>query len=327
MCEIHKYISTDTISTMKKSEKYEKKIMKLSMTLFDPSIDPEEKERLKKEFTELNRKKSIAIQQELNEELEPKKVGILQKLANIPEILSERVHSRVDAATDNMFQKIDSAHYDILESEIRALLDKPNPKSKIIHDYILENYGSFENFFGCQGPTKLEEYIDLNLEKDFHLITGSEPTQELKDVMRVLFTEHRDIVNEVIQETIELQKEEMWANIGDIRSERIIELVRMELSDIDGEDRVNKLAEVYCRFIKGRNDIDGDNSPENIETTYSDISVSFYRNLKLEMNNQGIWDKKQYVSLMEFDDADVMAVWQVVKEKILGEMEYDSYLG
>lgn len=317
------YMSNSKSPAMKKSKKYEKAIMDLSNRLFDPSLSPEEKEKLEKDFFELNRLKSIEIQKELMEDLEPskKKKGLFEKISDLSDTISSKFHSKLETIQDAAFETMDTAYYSALEDKVNYLLEHPEN----IQEFFVNEYDTFVSLFSCQGPSRLEETIDLNLEKDFRLVSGSDLTPELKEGLRTLFTSHRDAVSSAIKEVIEKEKADMLANIGYIEVQDIPELVTMEISGITGEARIDKLAEVYCRVILNRKHLD--NSPVGIESAYKEVSSSFYRNLKIEMDKQGIWDKKRYAMNLEFDDPKIQQVWKAAKEKILQEMEYDPYLG
>ena len=256
-------------------------------------------------------------------DLEPsnKKKGFFSKITEPLQELNTRIHSVMEEVTDVAFETLDAGYYLALEEQVNVLLKHP----ETIHDFIVNEYGTLLSLFSCSGPSRLEETIDLNLEKDFRLVSGSDLTPELKDGLKELFVNHRDVVHTAIQEVIRKQKVEAWADIGNIKTEDISELVRMELATTPDDDKVKKLVEVYCKIIRNRKSIDS--SPQEMEEAYNEVSFGFYRNLKMEMNEQGIWDKKQRVRDMEFDDDDVQLVWQMAKEKILENMEYDSYLG
>lgn len=297
--------------------------MDLAGDMADPNNTPEEKEILKKKFHELNRRKDICVQKELMAELEPPKQDFFSNLMRKTGVLANKIRSKFNTISDTAFDVLDATYYEALEGELIDLLRHPEQ----IHNFVTDNYDTFNSLFNCSGPSQLKDAIDLNLEKDFRLVSGCDVTPELKDAFTTLFTEHRQTVDNAIIEVIETQKAQAWENIGHLESEDASELVRAELLDVKGEERIRKFVEVYCKIIGNRRYID--NSPKGIEEAYDDLSFSLYRNLKSEMGDQGIWEKKRYVQNLNFEDDEdkvVQQVWQVVKERILKEMEYDSYL-
>ena len=310
---------------MKKSEKYEKQILNHALKL-DESFTPEEKEAHWKEFHELNRKKNIEIQKELLREVNPGQYSFFGKLAigisNIPSSIRRKIHDLFQKQVENIYDKIDTSYYNALEDNVDRLLEHPESIPQFIRSY----QGNLCNLFNCSGKlSRLEEMIDLNLEKDFRLITGADLTPELKESFRKLFTEHRQVIHNTITELIEKGRKSAWENIHRLDAEKVPELVDVEISGYSDEERIRKFIEVYCKILQNRKLIDG--TPQNLDEAYEELSFNLYRSLKIELDNGGVWDKKMYVNDMNFEDSDIQPVWEQLKVKILQNMEFDSYLG
>ena len=310
---------------MKKSEKYEKQILNHALKL-DESFTPEEKEAHWKEFHELNRKKNIEIQKELLREVNPEQYSFFGKLAvgisNIPSSIRRKIHDLFQKQVENIYDKIDTSYYNALEDNVDRLLEHPESIPQFIRSY----QGNLCNLFNCSGKlSRLEEMIDLNLEKDFRLITGADLTLELKESFRKLFTEHRQVIHNTITELIEKGRKSAWENIHRLDAEKVPELVDVEISGYSDEERIRKFIEVYCKILQNRKLIDG--TPQNLDEAYEELSFNLYRSLKIELDNGGVWDKKMYVNDLNFEDSDIQPVWEQLKVKILQKMEFDSYLG
>ena len=309
---------------MKKSEKYEKQILNHALKL-DESFTPEEKEAHWKEFHELNRKKNIEIQKELLREVNPEQYSFFGKLAvgisNIPSSIRRKIHDLFQKQVENIYDKIDTSYYNALEDNVDRLLEHPESIPQFIRSY----QGNLCNLFNCSGKlSRLEEMIDLNLEKDFRLITGADLTLELKESFRKLFTEHRQVIHNTITELIEKGRKSAWENIHRLDAEKVPELVDVEISGYSDEERIRKFIEVYCKILQNRKLIDG--TPQNLDEAYEELSFNLYRSLKIELDNGGVWDKKMYVNDLNFEDSDIQPVWEQLKVKILQNMEFDSYL-
>lgn len=310
---------------MKKSEKYDKQILNHALKL-DESFTPEEKEAHWKEFHELNRKKDIEIQKELLRELNPEQYSFSGKLAigisNIPSSIKRKIHDLFQKRVDNIFDTMDTYYYSALDDNIDRLLEHPESISQFIRSY----HGNLCDLFNCSGKlSRLEEMIDLNLEKDFRLITGSDVTPELKESFRKLFTEHKPVIHNTIAELIEKGRKSAWENIHHLDAEKIPELVDVEISGYSDGDKIQKFIEVYCKILQNRKLIDG--TPKHFDEAYEELSFNLYRGLKIEMNDGGVGNKKMYVNDLNFEDSVIQPVWEQLKIKILDQMKFDSYLG